>query len=134
MTPEPYFPFRSEGTLRVDPGHGTKHFEPWWALVACDDQIVRYYGWLLKRRGCAVDFNRLWGAHISAVKGAEPLDKGVWCGLEGRAVEFWYSNQIRTDNGVHAWLDVFSPDLAAVRRELGVFDKIFFHLTLGRLK
>ncbi len=129
-----YFPHRTVGTLRVDMHKGTKHFEPWWALVVCDSGITDYYAWFLRRKGQEVVFNKLWGPHISAVKGHEPQDQAAWHALDGQPIEYWYSNIIRTDNGVHAWLDVFSPDLANLRQKLGVFDKIFFQLTIGRLK
>jgi hypothetical protein len=30
----------SKGTVLSDPGQGTKHFEPWWALLLCDEGIL----------------------------------------------------------------------------------------------
>jgi hypothetical protein len=129
-----YFPHKSVGTLRVDMHKGTKHFEPWWALVTCDEGIIAYYNWFLKKRGEEVMFNKLWGPHISAIKGYEPQNRELWDSFDGRPIEFWYSNVVRTDNDKHAWLDVFCPDLAEIRRQLGCLDKIFFHLTIGRFK
>lgn len=120
--------------MNIDMHQGTKHFEPWWALVACDEGIIDYYNWFLKRRGDEYMPNKLWGPHISFVKGYEPAHKTHWKALQGVQIEYWYSNVVRTDNGKHAWLDVFSPQLAELRERLGLLSKIFFHLTIGRLK
>lgn len=126
-----YFCHKSTGTLCFDPKQNTKHFEPWWAVVECDDGIIEYYAWFLKKRGIPLMINKLWGAHISAIKGEEPPLKEHW----GKTVEveFWYTNQTRFDNGKHAWLDVYSPQLRDIRKELGLLvEKDRFHMTVGR--
>lgn len=129
-----YFVHESTGVLQFDPGKGTRHFEPWWALLICDPGIVDYYSWLLQRRGVALHKGSTWGPHVTVVRGNEPPDRSAW-GVDPGPVHFRYTNVVRWDNGRHAWLDVYSPDLAAVRARLG-FDtpqKVSFHLTLGRL-
>lgn len=129
-----YFIHKTTGRLRYDPRSGTKHDEPWWALLDCDDGIAKFYAWLLKQYGVVADTFNLWGTHVSVVKGQEPEFKGRWGEAAGRDVEFWYTNQIRWDNGKHAWLDVFSPEMSAIREAMGLPPKCFFHLTIGRLK
>lgn len=138
MTPESslsrpleYCTLTGTGYLVFDPLRGTKHFEPWWALLACDDQIPRYYAWFLARQGKPVWVTGLWGTHVSVVKHEEPPDKAAW-GVGGE-VEFRYTPQVRWDNGKHAWLDVYSPALSQVRTSLGLPAKEWFHLTIGRL-
>ena len=129
-----YFVHESVGVVQFDPGRGTPAFEPWWALLLCDQGIVDYYAWLLLRYGISVHRGSRWGPHVSFVKGLEPPDRMAW-GVDPGPVRFWYANRVRWDNGRHAWLDVWSPDLAAIRARLG-FDtpeKVSFHLTLGRL-
>lgn len=68
--------FTSTGILHYDPGQGQKHYEPWWALLVCDDEVARYYAWQLKKHGVEVYPNDkgLWGTHVSVLKGEAPLD------------------------------------------------------------
>jgi hypothetical protein len=134
MNSEIYFRYRSFGTLHFDPKPGTKHFEPWWALLVCDEGIVTLYSWFLKTYGLETEPNKLWGSHVSVIKGQEPNDKAAWGRDEGKRVEFWYTDKIRWDNDKHAWLDVFSPQMCQIREGIGLPGKSFYHLTLGRLK
>lgn len=129
------FRYESEGRVQYDPGHGSRAFEPWWLILACDRGIVDYYAWLLLRHGISLQKGSTFGPHVSVVKGVEPPRREAWGLIDPGPVAFRYSNVVRWDNGRHAWLDVWSPELAAIRSRLG-FDtpgKVTFHLTLGRL-
>lgn len=128
------FPHSSTGLIQFDPGVGTRHFDPWWALLLCDKSIIDYYAWLLLRQGIDLHTGSHWGPHICWVRGEEPADKKVW-GLDPGPLTFHYSGVIRWDNGRHAWLDVWCPELTDLRRRLGLRtrDKTLYHLTLGRL-
>jgi hypothetical protein len=68
----------STGTVLYDPGQGTKHFEPWWALLACDQGIVDYYAWVVRRQGGELEAGSCWGAHVCFVRGEQPADVGAW--------------------------------------------------------
>ena len=127
--------FTSTGILHYDPGQGSKQFDPWWALLTCDDEIAKYYAWQLKRRGVEVYPNdkSLWGTHLSVLKGAEPPNPQAWGKYEGYEVQFHYTHLIRFDNGKHAWVDVYSEELSEIRLELGFDAKPWYHLTIGRL-
>jgi hypothetical protein len=129
------FPFESTGTVQYDPGVGTRQFEPWWALLLCDQGIVDYYSYLLKRYGIALLKGSAYGPHVCFVRGQVPPNVSEW-GYPPGPVSFRYTNLIRWDNGRHAWLDVYSPQLAELRSRLGFEtpDKVVFHLTLGRLQ
>lgn len=128
------YPHESTGIVQFDPGKGTRHFEPWWAFLICDGGIIDYYSWLLLRYGIALHKGSNWGPHICFVRGQEPPDKTAW-GVDPGPVRFRYSPVIRWDNGRHAWLNVWSPELAAIRASLGFHtpEKVTFHFTLGRL-
>ena len=129
-----YFCHKSTGTLCFDPKQGTKHFEDWWAIVFCDNEIVRYYCWHLQRWGRPVVPNKLWNAHISAIKGERPLNKSLWGGKMYN-VEFWYAHTVRMDNKKHAWVDVYSPQLRQIRIDLGLkVERDRFHMTIGMLQ
>lgn len=127
--------FTSTGILQYDPGKGLKHFDPWWALLICDDDLAKYYAWLLKRNGVEVYPNDkgLWGTHVSVLKGDVPTNQNLWAKYEGYEVEFHYNHLLRYDNGKHAWVDVYSEDLSAIRQELGFDAKHWYHMTIGRL-
>lgn len=130
--PEVYCNHADSGSLIFDPGKGTKHYDPWWMLVSCDRGVIDLYCWFLKKYGKTITPNRLWGPHISVIKHEEPPAKHLW-GNWTEPVNFRYSNHVRWDNGCHAWLDVYSPDLSLIRQEMGLRAKEWFHLTLGRL-
>lgn len=126
--------FCSSGILKFDPKKGTKYFEPWWCLLQCDNQIIEYYAWLLRRYGIELNTKSLWEAHISVIKGENIPNPSRWGELEGMEINFYYNHIIRFDNGRHAWVDVYSEDLSAVREILGFEFKPWYHLTIGRLK
>jgi len=135
-----YFCHTSSGRIKYDPmTDRTKHYEPWWAILLCDQQIVEFYSWLCLRHGRPITQNKLWGAHISFVKGEEPLNKALWK-FDFSEIEFRYTNQIRFDNRCHAWLDVECERLHEIRAELGLPPyphdhkerRLSLHLTLGR--
>jgi hypothetical protein len=120
------------GRLVFDPLHGTKHFDPWWMLLVCDktDEIQKYYAWFLKKYGRNVMLSKLWGTHVSVVKHEEPPLKDQWGKIDVE-VTFNYAHTVRCDNGKHAWLDVYSPQLSDIRQSLGLPAKEWFHLTIG---
>jgi hypothetical protein len=126
--------FSSSGILRFDPKKNTKHFTPWWCLLECDENIAEYYAWLLKKYGLESNSKSLWGTHISVIKGEDIPDPSTWGNLEGMEVDFNYNNFVRFENGKHAWVDVYSEDLSAVREMLGLPFKPWYHLTIGRLE
>jgi hypothetical protein len=130
----------SSGTLHFDPLKGTKHWEPYWGLLQCDPEIAKYYAWHLKKYGVECETFNLWGIHVSVLKGQEKdqgIDQDKWDEqsklLEGVEVDFYYNQVIRFDNGKHAWVDVYSEELAAVRERFGLPFKPWYHLTIGRL-
>jgi hypothetical protein len=124
----------STGTALYDPGQGTKHFEPWWALLLCDEGILEYHAWLMRRQGVEVEVGSRWGAHICFVRGEQPADLRAW-GVDPGPITFQYTPVVDWTNGYHAWLWVWSPQLTDLRQRLGlpVKPRTFYHLTIGRL-
>jgi hypothetical protein len=129
----PEYCHRSTGRIRFDPGHGMPWFDPWYALVECDEGIIDYLSWLLLRHGIDLLKGSRWGAHVTFVRGEPPpvADNWAWC--DGLEVEFFYTHAIHWTNGYHAWVNVWCPELNGVRADLGLPPKERFHLTLGRL-
>jgi hypothetical protein len=132
--PLDYYCFSSNGKITYDPKKG-KVFEPWWAILECDNEILRYYKWLLLKEGIEIQKGSLWGAHITWIRGEEPHNKSFWGKYDGIEIEFRYSNFLRYDNGRHVWLDVYCPKFNEMREELGLqpLRSMSLHLTIGRL-
>lgn len=131
MSVEQWYPRESEGTLVYDPLPDTKHFEPWWSLLRCDEEIRGLHIWLAKRHGLVIRPNKLWGCHVSFIKGEEPRSKDWWgCNF---TIRYRYSPVLRCENGCHAWLDVYSVELAMLRLRFGLRYKEKYHMTLGRV-
>lgn len=129
-----YYTHATTGQLCWDPTPpGSSGYVPWWALLRCDPGIIGFYGWLCKKHGIPLIKPRD-GAHISVVKGEEPQHRQLW-GCPRPTVALWYAAHVRYDNGRHAWLDVWSDDLNALRADLGLPPKInmSYHMTLGQL-
>lgn len=121
-----YFCHQSSGTI----------FEAdnWWLFLACDDGIVDFYHWLAVRNGVDILKGSMRGAHISFVKGEVPPNINKWKEIQGKSVDFYYSNVVRYDNDFHAWVDVELDPFNKIRNELGLPNYKSFHITLGRLK
>jgi len=43
QSPSDYFCHMSWGALSFDPGQGSKRYNPHWAILNCDRQIIKYY-------------------------------------------------------------------------------------------
>ena len=133
------FEYEAEGTLFFDPGKGTKHYDPYWCIVKVDPDLARYYRWHLLNWGQATHPpNSLWGFHISAIKGEEPLrNKEKWGKYHDHIVKFYYGKYVSYSNGRHAWLNCYCEELTALREFYGLDvnnRKLKYHATLGRLK
>jgi len=131
--------FESTGTLIYDP-HGrnvstaNKVSDPWWLLLMCDNEIIRYADWWLKKQWVYTYGYSLYGSHISVVKGEKPVNKAAWKKYHGKKIKFQYSNAIN-DNGKHWWHFVKCDELGKIRTELGLPEKppfFRYHITVGR--
>lgn len=132
--------FKSSGVLRYDPRHKKTRHEDWWLIAECGRGLVLLYKWMLEReatkvipadkmfdvdatwpitqRGVKVS-ESAWKAHISVTRGERPRNPRAWKKYEGRRISFEYSPMLQT-NGAHWWIPVSSPELEAIRKELGL--------------
>lgn len=131
----------STGTLIYDP-HGRasdsrdKVSEPWWLLLMCDQGIVDYANYWLRKRGIYLHKYSLYGSHVSVVKGEEPPNKELWKKYHGKKIKFQYSNEYNTNQN-YWWTFINCPELSEIRKELGLSPDppyFRFHLTVGRLE
>src|ERR1700722_6799679 len=92
-----------------------------WAILACDDEISKYYRHLYSMEYPYLNGERvgklirpIWGSHISYSRGevfSKRLNEGKW-------IEFEYSMPPKT-NGKYYWFDVVCPELLDLREKLG---------------
>ena len=129
--------FKSSGVLVYDPHYnGQNDVKPFWLMLSCDEELTRYYAWLLFKERC-VKLNQkcLWGTHISVVRGEKPNDG--WWGKQGvgETIEFEYDGIVHGD-GTYFWMDVKCPRLSEIRTYYGLTPKpwIDFHLTVGNIR
>lgn len=114
-----------------------------WAYLEVDNDILRYYQWLLKRRyhGRLPLHLPKAGAHISVVRGADidPIDpefrEAAWGKYQGQEFGFQYDPTHIGFNGEYFWLNTICPELSEIRVSLGLSPqaRYNFHLTIGKL-
>lgn len=109
-----------------------------WLIGDCDEEIGRYYRWLIKSFRAATSLQApLNGPHITVVAGKyeDNIRREYWYRHANKKVEFEYGPELET-NGVYYWLPVKSLFLSDIRLELGLFPlpKYPFHLTVGNNK
>ena len=94
-----YYRHVSTGRILYDPGKGSRHFDPWYALLECDGGIIDYLSWHLRRWGIDLHKGSRWGAHVTFVRGEQPLNLEAWGEAAGEEVTFHYAHEVRWTNG-----------------------------------
>ena len=105
-----------------------------WAIVACDDEISKYYRSLYLQEFKSQLIKPAWGAHISWIRNEIIKFPKKWKLLENQIIEFEYDSNIQT-NGTYFWLKVKCDALLDLRSQYGLnkYPKFGLHLTIGRL-
>jgi hypothetical protein len=111
-----------------------------WAILACDDEISKYYRHLFTKDYPYLNGERVgkltrpvWGTHISIIRGEYIPNFKLW-GLDAnKVIEFTYEGGV-IDNGEYYWLKVNCPYIGDLREKYGLKrePKFGFHLTIGR--
>lgn len=132
-----------KGTTKIiyDPYRGDmKRDTDWWCIADVDDEICRYYRWWVWNRYMITLQKPSWGGHISIVRGEHIRNKfkPLWKSRAGKTVNFEYSHDVTTKDGVFWYIDVVCLEFNQIRKELGLDwhyadGGIFhFHVTVGR--
>jgi len=105
-----------------------------WAIVACDDEISKYYRHLyLREFPYKTKLVRpIFGAHISFIRN-EQIKNFSWGLNNNKIVEFDYDGGV-LDNEEYFWLRVKCDFLKKIRVQYGLspYPEVNFHLTIGR--
>ena len=140
---------KTTGTITYDPRRpGMTHRTQWWCVVNVSPEIARYYRWWLEFEKHIHLQPPAWGAHISLVRGEKPRDLYLpnWKKYDGQKIEIEYCHGIidvwnsqRSDDRAHFVSDdkyyvieVRSPQLKEIRKELGLPSHYDFHMTIGK--
>lgn len=124
--------------LQYDPkpikGTSAAMDKPWWLIGFLQEgnELREYYNWFIEKRTGIKLMKPAWGAHISIVRGEEPINIDLWGKYQGKELEFSYGEFIKT-NGSHWWLRIVCDQMNDIREELGLPRKhqIGLHLTIG---
>tara|TARA_B100000609_G_scaffold199317_1_gene202040 strand:+ start:20082 stop:20495 length:414 start_codon:yes stop_codon:yes gene_type:complete len=107
---------------------------PWWLILRCDDEVVRYYLWWIEKTEGIKLQRPLFGAHISVMRGEEAQQNAtLWKEQQDTTCDFRYSHIVETQDGFW-WLPVESRMLREIRAFYGLspLPDFGFHLTIGR--
>jgi len=117
-----------------------KYGENYKLYVDIDLDFSRYYLKLLK--GIDVKPQR-YSTHISVIRNEVPINLQYWNKYDNKTIWFLYDPDVKT-NDVYFWMDVYSPELNSIRKELGLKEtsefsrppsgEECFHITIGNLK
>jgi hypothetical protein len=100
-----------------------------------EKELVRYYLSFVPKN---LTFNKpKFSPHITIVRGKFEVPNKDCSFLNGRQIEFSYSNQIKM-NDKYLWIPAYSEELQQIRSDLGLdwcYDKEKgFHITIGNFK
>jgi hypothetical protein len=124
---------KSYGTLTYDPlMQNQKVLEPFWLILSCDQEIGRYYAWLLYKQHCVKLRRPGWKTHISVIRGEQVQNASRWGWGAQKKVPFSYEPLILT-NGRHYWMRVQCEPMLTLREWYGLSRSPMprLHLTLG---
>lgn len=131
-----------KGLLIYDPKDRGNLAASWWAILEVDEELRRFYASMYEKANSVSLVKPRWPAHVSVVKGEEPLNKEPWGRYHNKEIGFHYTpEEVQDDIGReekgYVWLRIISEELAEIRRELGLSakpyeSKVGYHITLGR--
>ena len=135
--------FETKGKIAYDPERGRLKKKPdWWAVVNLDPEISRYYRYQVKR-DLGVDLHKpSWGTHVSIIRGEKPYpDKmHLWKKYHGIEVNIKYHHVVRYSGDtshdrpeLYWFVNVESPCLIDIRKELNLPCNFGLHMTIGRI-
>jgi hypothetical protein len=128
--------FSSYGVVKYDPRHPRSTFKPWWVILQCDPEIVRYYQHIFYKLYFKKLQTAVWNSHISLVRGEKPKITDAWKKFDGKIVEFNYEyNGVFLGNGKHYYLKCWSKEFENIRTSLGLHPKpvINYHISVGSI-
>lgn len=128
------------GIIKYDPYRAEmRNRTTWWCIVNVDREITRYYRWWLQKEKHIILQQPSWDAHVSVIRGEAACSKRkeLWKKYDGHKVDFFYEHGTFRSHpdpagGRFYWINVECPQLAHIRKEMGLPVGWHFHITVGR--
>ena len=74
------------------------YYSDWWLLARVDDGLIDYAAQVNKKFGVKLHTRTLWGAHVSVIRGVEPVANVEKWGLgEGKIAQIKYTHEVYTN-------------------------------------
>lgn len=128
--------WKSTGLVRYDPHVERGTFKPWWCILQCDREIVRYYQHVFYTLYFKKLQSAMWSSHASLVRGERPAKPENWKLFNGKTIEFQYEYPgFFYTNGKHFWLKIWSNEFGDIRESLGLSrtPTIPYHISIGSI-
>lgn len=146
--------FTGQGRIVYDPTRPKMaRGAEWWVILETDKEITRYYRYFVDKEilnplgfSYAGLSEPSFDAHVSVIRGWNDVRhnfdvvKSFWKKYQGERITFRYTNCVRysgdtTDNlpNVFWFVEVESPELLSIRKEMGLICSYPLHLTIGRI-
>lgn len=141
---------RLEGYQGAPEGEGQIYYESDWYLLSIPTETHKALLPLLatseatSEATSGVSFKPITRPHISVMKNEAPCQNQADWGVAfvGETVRYQYNPVLRSENGLHIWLDCYSSRLCEMRSHFGLVTLmrddgtylVNFHLTLARRK
>jgi hypothetical protein len=112
-----------------------RYREDGWVIIEAPYSVVNYYKWWVEKFIWKKTTTSYHKPHITVVaaKHAPAKNAANWKKYDGQVVEFKYYTTIYTDHKKqYFWLVVESPDIAKIRKSLGLPPELKwpYHLTI----
>lgn len=123
---------KGKGVLVYNPARNRRDRQ-WRAILDCDQGLVYYYHWWVKRRIDPYAILPSVRSHLTLVKW-EPPNPEAWNYRAGDHFEFTYDPIVhgQGDRCGFYWINVTCPELSDVLVKLGYPPKERFHLTVAK--
>ena len=72
-------------------------FKQWWMIATIEGELTEYYAWFVERNSGIILQRPAWGAHISVIRGEEPINKELWKKRQDEEVTILYDPDVRTN-------------------------------------
>lgn len=141
--------FETTAIIRYDPPRpGMRRRTEWWCVATVSGQIAahmrRWVDVSILNPFAIPDAGLIpppWGAHVSVIRGEKPppSTRNLWKKHDGRKIVIRYAFDPRPgdrlDGGTDFWvIEVKSPEIIAIRDELGLVTRHPLHLTIGKAR
>lgn len=129
-----------DGYVEYDPDRKEmKSKTQYWCVLQLPNDLVRYYQYFIRKEK-HIDLQMpAWGAHVSIIRGEKPDNEHMhlWKKYDKKRIKIRFYPDIvqikdKKQGGSFFIINLESPELIEIRKELGLPIYPDFHITIGR--